>query len=364
VGKALLAVAIVYAIGQQFVRDLQRPELSDLWEHSVGADWLVLSGVLYLAALGCWALVWYRLMLGLGQAPSPVATIRAYYLGHLGKYVPGKAWALVMRATLVAGPRVRPSVAGVTAFYEVLVNMSGGVLLAAVLFLLLAPDNAVAMDWETFRRLFRLEAPDTSLIDRKILVLLALLLLLPIGLLVLPPIFNHIAQRFTKPFRDRDAAPLPPIRVRSLLQSLVIAGCSWCLLGASLWVMLQAVAPRPPTLDYLGIYIAFMGMAYVAGFIILLVPSGLGVREFFLVLFLTTPLAGLLGSQSPQEVRAVAVLTVLLLRLVWTTGEVIVAGIVYWLPCRSDQDIANCKLQIANCKLAEGNTPTNAPPDG
>jgi uncharacterized membrane protein YbhN (UPF0104 family) len=344
VGKALVAVAIVFAIGRQFVRDLQRPELSDLWGHPVGVGWLVLSGVLYIAALTCWALVWYRLMLGLGQQPALPTTLRAYFLGQTGKYLPGKAWSLVMRATLVAGPRTRPSVAGVTSFYEVLVDMSGGVLLAAVLFLLLAPDNPAALNWNAFRQLFRLEAPDTSLIDRKVLILLAMVLLAPIGALAWPPVFNRVAERFTKPFRDRDAAPLPPIRVRMLLQGLAIAACSWCLFGTSLWVMLQGVAPRPPSPDYLGLYIAFMGVAYVAGFIILLVPSGLGVREFFLMLFLTTPSAGLLESQSPQEARAVAVLTVLLLRLIWTTGEVIVVGIVYWLPSRSVQDTANGQL--------------------
>jgi len=53
-------------------------------------------------------------------------------------------------------------------------------------------------------------------------------------------------------------------------------------------------------------------------------PSGLGVREFFLTLFLVNPHEG--------RPRASILLAVLLLRLVWTAAELVTAGIVYWLP--------------------------------
>ena len=62
---------------------------------------------------------------------------------YLGKYLPGKAWALVLRATLIRGPEVRLSVAGLSSFYEVLTTMAAGVLLAALLFGLQVPSNLV-----------------------------------------------------------------------------------------------------------------------------------------------------------------------------------------------------------------------------
>ena len=198
-----------------------------------------------------------------------------------------------MRATLAAGPRVRAGVAGLTAFYEVLTNMSGGVLLAAGLFLLLAPERTAQIDWQAFGGLFRLDAPDTAVLGRTLLVLVALVLLLPIGTLVLPPVFNRLARRFTRPFQSQDAAPLPPIPARLLLEGLAISFASWVLLGLGLWAMVQGVVRESLAWETAGLYIAYMGVAYVAGFIILLVPSGLGVREFFLTLFLTMPDAGL-----------------------------------------------------------------------
>src|SRR5690348_12166369 len=137
--KALFGIALVVAIGRQFARDLQSNP--DLWQRPPHLGWLLVSGALYLLGLGFPALFWYRLLRVLGQRPSGLAVVRAYYIGHLGKYLPGKAWALFLRATLVRGPGVTLGLATVTAFYEVLVTMSAGVLMAAVLFGLLLPPS-------------------------------------------------------------------------------------------------------------------------------------------------------------------------------------------------------------------------------
>jgi uncharacterized membrane protein YbhN (UPF0104 family) len=64
----------------------------------------------------------------------------------------------------------------------------------------------------------------------------------------------------------------------------------------------------------------------VAGFVIVVAPSGLGVREFFLTLFLAPELAALAGL-GEAAAQATAVLTVLVLRLVWTAAELVAAAI-------------------------------------
>ena len=74
----------------------------------------------------------------------------------------------------------------------------------------------------------------------------------------------------------------------SMLEGLVLTACGWVFLGASLWAVLCAIMPEPPALtpDSLAHYSALLALAYVAGFIIFVVPSGLGIREFFLTLYL------------------------------------------------------------------------------
>jgi uncharacterized membrane protein YbhN (UPF0104 family) len=204
--------------------------------------------------------------------------------------------------------------------------MAFGALLAAVLFLLFGPDTAAPLSWEALHSLLRLEEPAGAVLDRKVLVLLALVLALPISVFLLPPVMNRLAHRLSRPFVEKDAPPLPRFRWSFLAEGCIWAAGSWLLMGTSLWVILQAVAPRPPewTWDAWALTTGCLALAYVAGFIILLVPSGLGVREFFLTLLLVNPEQGL--------DKATVVLTVVLLRLVWTTAEMVLAGVVYWLP--------------------------------
>jgi hypothetical protein len=329
--KALFTVAILVAVGRQFARDLgSNPEL---WQRPFHPGLLAAAAGLYVCGLAFSGFYWYRLLRGLRQRPAGLGVLRAYALGHLGKYLPGKAWALLLRVGLVRGPEVRLGVATLTSFYEVLTTMAAGVLLASVVFALQAPDLSLALDWRAFRRLFLLQPPDTVGHAEEGLLLLALALLAVLGIPILPVVFNRLVRHLSLPFRDRDREPLPPVRTRLLVEGLLLTACGWLLLGTSLWVVVCAVLGQAPPWSWgaWGRYAAYTALGYVAGFVILVVPGGLGVREFFLTLFLVPELARLLGPDG-GEARATTVLVVLLLRLLWTTAEVLVAGIVYWLP--------------------------------
>lgn len=326
--KAALCVAILVAIGRQFAHDLRRP---DLWQRPFSPGWLALSGVLYLAGIGFSALYWYRLLGHLGQRPTLPSALRAYYIGHLGKYLPGKAWALFLRASLVRG-QVRLSLATLTSFYEVLTTMTAGALLAAGLFALLAPAGDGTLGWTGLQHLLRLETPPGGVIPRRAAVLLALGLGLGIGLPLQPALFNRLVHRMALPFRERDAADLPRIRLVYLLEGLLLTGMGWLLLGCSLAAVLEGIAGSGHSVSApeLGRLAAIMGLSYVVGFVILVAPSGLGVREFFLTLFLVPELTGF--GLEEETARGVAILAVLLLRLVWTAAELVLVGFLWWLP--------------------------------
>ena len=100
-------------------------------------------------------------------------------------------------------------------------------------------------------------------------------------------------------------------------------------MGASLWAAVQAVVPEPQALtpESWGRYVAMVGLSYVAGFLAFMLPSGVGVREGVLEGFLSPELAGRVANGP-----AVATVTVLLLRLLWTTAELVMVGVVWWLP--------------------------------
>jgi uncharacterized membrane protein YbhN (UPF0104 family) len=283
--------------------------------------------------MGFSAVYWYRLLLGLGQQPSFVGAVRAHFIGQMGKYLPGKAWALFLRASEIRGPSVRMGIAIMTSFYDVLTTMTVGALVAAIFFALRIQDFSSAPDWSDFGRLIPREDVLGSTIDPKIYILLSLFLLLLIGIPILPPVFNWIVHRIALPFREADASPVPGVRWKMLLQGLVLTTGCWLLMGASLWAVLQSATRVPSTWSWMvwADYTAFVALSYVASFVIIVVPSGLGVREFLLLLLLI-PEIGRQSDSANADPQAIAVLAVLLLRLVWTTAEVIFVALVYWLP--------------------------------
>src|SRR5437764_2776367 len=143
--RVLLVGVVVVAVGWQFCSILRKP---DLWARPVrlrpGA--LAAAAALYAAGLGFSALFWYLLLRLLGQHPSGRATLRAYFVGQLGRYVPGKLVGLGMRARLLTGPGVRLGVAVLTVVYESLTTIASGVLLALVVLALRGPA-APALGW-------------------------------------------------------------------------------------------------------------------------------------------------------------------------------------------------------------------------
>jgi hypothetical protein len=313
--KLILAALIIAGVAWQFVRILSDPQLQepgstkspgevlgDWLARARQPGWLALSAVLYVAGL-CFCLwFWFHLLRVLGQVPRWPAAIRAYFIGHLGKYVPGKAWALLIRTTLANGPGVRLGVAALTAFYETLTTMAAGALLSAVLFLWFARDDGSAF-W-------------------KALGLLALA-----GIPLFPAIFNRIVRRVSTPFMKPDDPPLPRLGHGTLITGLLLTACGWLFLGASLWAAVQAIAPEPAVWSVASWlrYSGYIALAYVAGFLTLPAPGGLGVRELLLQTFLAREFAD-------TEHKAMTVAIVILLRLVWTVAEVIMAGAVCWLP--------------------------------
>ena len=299
--KLLLAVLILATVSWQFWKDLHDERLPPL---KVQPAWLIASGVLYLLAMSFSARYWYRLLLIFGEKPALLPAFRAYYLSQLGKYLPGKAWALMMRGALITGPETRLGVAVIATFYEVLTMMTSGALLAAVVLVLDPPalvSEVIHPAW------------------------LGLLLLVLCGVPLLPAVFNRIVTRLAERFQQIESFRLPRLRIGTLLEGLATTSGVWILNGLSLWAMVQGVMPEAPPLSWQVYwrFTAILALAYVGGFVVVVSPGGVGVREWVLDQFLAPEMPG---------AEAASVVIVILLRLVWTAAEVLLAGVLWWLP--------------------------------
>ncbi|HEX5268836.1 MAG TPA: lysylphosphatidylglycerol synthase domain-containing protein [Gemmataceae bacterium] len=349
--KLLLGLAIVVVIGRRFYIDLR--DHPDLLRHSLRPGWLVLCGAFYILGLGFSALCWHRVLYGLGQRPPFLTALRAYYIGHMGKYLPGKAWAVFLRGSLLRGSGTAPMLGTAAAFYEVFITMSAGALSAVVFFGLLLPpspdhlgsgrvrqqfatvlDEAakagnVPVDWQRLRRDLTLADEPGAPLDRALPLVLAVCLFVPLALPTLPPVFNRMVHHLSLPFRAQDAA-LPKFVWRGLIEGLLATGLAWMCLGGSLFAALHcgALPDSPPwSPDTWGLLTAVVGLSYVCGFAVLIAPSGLGVREFVFMLLLVALLGVTTG-----EGEASLLLAILALRLVWTASEVVMIALVWKLP--------------------------------
>ena len=298
VGKIVLAAAILFFVGREFYLHLQEIDWATI---RLSPVWLIFAGALYLADWSLSAFFWGRLLRAVGEKPRLLGVLRAYFVGQMGKYVPGKALALVLRGALIQGPAVRLGPAILTAFYEVLTTMATGAFLAALIFLI-QPPEVRGLAWNPF--------------------LTGLVLLVLLAVPLWPAIFNRLIRVLAQGLDKTEAYSTVHIRPITLLQGVAITGAGWVLIGLSLSALLQGVLPEPPalTVDRLVHYVAALGLAYVAGFLVLVSPSGIGVREYFLL--------GLLRSEGPDELIALAII---LLRLVWMAAEIVACGL-YWLP--------------------------------
>jgi glycosyltransferase 2 family protein len=333
--KALFALAILAAIAWHFGRDLRDPRL---WERSfhVRAPWLILSGVLYLFGFGISTVFWYRVLWSMGQQPSFPTALRAYFIGQMGKYLPGKAWALFLRASLIQGPRVSMLIALITSLYEVLMTMSSGALLALLLIPVLLPDNPATAGWPILHHIIYDRTLGGIELDRHSLIVVAACLLFLVGA---PTLFYNRLIRRVASLRaaikryDLDETNVPRIPYSTIPLGLALIAICWFAWGASLWAVFEAILETPESFNpaTIGRYTAYLGIAYVGGFLVLPIPSGLGVREYLLTLCLMPELTSIVGPDE-DEARKLALLAALVLRVVWTAAEIVANAILYWLP--------------------------------
>lgn len=304
--KLLLAVAILAIVGVRFAQDLSQLDLHDL---AVRPVWLVVSAGLYLVGLSFSACYWHWLLWKFGEKPGLLSSLRAYYVGMLGKYIPGKAIALVMRGSLAVSPDVKFGVAVITAFYEVLTTMASGALVAALLFSIW-PPRIGGLEWNP--------------------VFMGLLLVGLMGVPLLPGVFNRLVGGLARRFQNVQSFKLPQLRTGTLLLGVAMTSAGWLFLGLSLWAMLQALLPEPPVLEGVSLarFTAMLSLSYVAGFLALVVPGGVGVREYVLLQLLPEEIPAV----SLPAAEPVAAMIILMLRVLWTGAELVTAGVLYFWP--------------------------------
>ena len=295
--KLAIVAVVLAAVWQTIVKGVDQ-----LDEHPWQFDfrWLVAAGVLYLLGLLPAGLFWHRTLRAMGQDARLGETLRAYYIGHLGKYVPGKAMVVVIRAGLIHGDRVTTGAAAVSVFFETLTMMAVGAFLSAAIIAASFPQHTLLF-W------------------------VAIGLMLTAGLPTIPPIFRRLARAAGVGKSD----PSTKERLQRLGYGTLLIGWAsmtvgWLLLGLSLWAVLRAMGvPDIDLATQWHLYTAGVALAMVAGFLSL-IPGGAVVREAVLM--------GLLAAKLGADGETIALVSAIALRIVWLTAELALSAVLYFAP--------------------------------
>jgi hypothetical protein len=286
----------IFAVLVWFVRATLVKAFDDLEHHEwhVAWPWLTVAGAFYVLGMLPAADYWYRLLRACDQEITRYAAVRAYFISHLGKYVPGKAIVLVLRAAIVRPMRVPTTLVTATAILETLTNLSVGALVALMI---RAPQ--LVQDW-------------------KLLAAVVAMVLIT-GLPILPPFFK-LAMRYSGMVKLNPSAikKLDHIGFGTIGWGGLTMAAGWWLQGLSLWAILRSLgALEGGPLENWPLHTAVVALSVVAGFLAFL-PGGIGAREF-VIIELLKPIYG----DTPAVVSAI------LLRFVSVVLDALLSIILY-----------------------------------
>lgn len=213
---------------------------------------LPIIGSFLLAVLGSGAIMqsWRRLLADYGCALRWRVVSRVFFVGQLGKYIPGSVWSVVAQAELGHDYRVPRPVSVTVSIVNVAQSVFAGVLIGVVLLPLGEPSLAGDYWWVA--------------------------LVIPVYLVVLtPPVVAAVTRRV---FRIAHAHP--PDRdpsLRGMTAALCWIVVAWLLLGLHAWLLASGLGTSPARL--FPVSIGAFALAYSVGLVSVPTPAGAGVRE-------------------------------------------------------------------------------------
>ncbi|MBW8730066.1 MAG: flippase-like domain-containing protein [Terrabacter sp.] len=292
VAIALITLAaVVYAVVHNW---------ADVSVHLDKISWTTFLWSTLAAAIGTWLTMigWKTLLRDLGSDLHLAPASGVYFVGQLGKYLPGSLWSVLVQADIASHlkvPRRRTAVTGLLALgLALLTGLLVG--LPAASFLLTSTESG--FDW-------------WLLLGIPILVVLCV-----------PKLLNAVIDKMLRTIKRE---PLEHgLSAGAVLRAVVIFVLVWVAFGVHTLLLARAVAgdgsPHP---DLTTAAMTGYALSVSLGMLTIVLPAGLGAREGLLTLILST-------AMPTPAAAAVAIMS----RFIVTIVDV-VAALAGWLYARS-----------------------------
>lgn len=254
--------------------------------------WIVVSSAVVLGTYAILVESWRMLIRSSGGALPYWSAVRIWTIANLGRYLPGKVWSIGALGVLAQREGVPGWVAAGAAVIGTLLNIGAGFGVTAL---------AATGSFDALEPYMRVAAVIGGI---GYVVALALL----------PWLMQPAVTFLTRVTRTATPVRLPPHR--AIWMAAIINSFSWFAYGVAFAMFSRGVTP-----DVTGsplLFVAVFTASYLAGYLVLFVPGGIGVRETALGLLLVS-----FGMATTGD----AILLSLLSRL-WLTVLEIVPGLV------------------------------------
>lgn len=268
--------------------------------------WLSVAAGFAAATVVIVAVAWHRVLTVLGARPPLGSTIRWFFLGEIGKYLPGVVWPLLGRAELAR----RNGVPGHVAWSSVPLSLGFGYLTACIAALV-----ALAV------------FPGTGTSP---LVVALLALAVPVGLVALHPrVLGLPLDLAGRVFQRRlELEPSPWSKMLAIVPWYVPG---WGFIVLATWAVARAFDTDVPLAA-----VAFPTiLAWLIGFLAIPVPGGVGVREAAFAA------AAEAGGMDPSLAVIVAVVARSIYVLVDAGGFLLALTIGAWRPSRAASEMVH-----------------------
>jgi uncharacterized membrane protein YbhN (UPF0104 family) len=260
--------------------------LYSAWDELLAADFapagLASAGIIGLVGMATIGANWMRILRILGSSPPLRSGIRWYFVGQLGKYIPGGLWAVLGRAELATrGGTPRP-VAYSSVAMSLITTYAAAASTGAVFIGLGSEGSSTRLAWI---------AVSVAIVAAAVLALSR-------------PVVSWISSVATRFGRKIE---LPSASLSTSLSAIILTMPAWLAIGGATALVSHALGFSAGVPQI----VAATCYAWLAGFLVVPLPSGLGVREAVFIALYPGP---------TQEAAATAIIARVVFILVDLTG--------------------------------------------
>jgi uncharacterized membrane protein YbhN (UPF0104 family) len=222
--------------------------------------WIVLSSVIVLATYAILVESWRLIIRSTGASIRYGTAVQIWTAANLGRYLPGKVWSVGALGVLAQREGVPGWTAAGAAIVGTLLNIGAGFGIAV-----LAATGSLAAMPDYLR---------VGAIAGSIVFLL--------GMVGLPWLMPPAVALLSRMMRGAAPATLPPINTIRI--AAIVNACAWLLYGIAFAFFARGATPNVVGSPML--FVAVFTASYLAGYLVLFAPGGIGVRETALIVSL------------------------------------------------------------------------------